>query len=125
MNKLTWNLPASDTQAVELQLEQLMKDLEVAVYQNIIIPGNNRCRQRQLINKNLTIWENLSIASTRLEMNLYQQYKIFDREEIYLPITNYITRVKMEMMIDFLLIGIELDLYKPFEIYSVYWYLSQ
>lgn len=124
MNKLTWNLPAPETNAIELQLDQLLRDLEVASYQNLILAGNNRCRQRQLINKNLMIWENLNTACAGFEMSLYHQYKIFDREEIYLPITNYINHTKIELMIDYLLIGIELDLYKPFEVCSVYWYLN-
>lgn len=123
MNKLTWSLSASDTNIVEAQLDQLIKDVEVAMYQNLIIPGNNRCRQRQLINKNLMIWENLSIASNQFELMLYQKYKIFDREEPYFVISEFINYTKLRLMIDYLLIGIELDLYKSFEIYSVYWYL--
>lgn len=122
MNKLTWNISTSDTQLVESQLDQLFKDLEVAMYQNLIIAGNNKCRQRQLLNKNLMIWENLGNASENLELLLYQRFKIFDREEnLYLPITSFIKCTKIKLLIEYLLLGIELDLYKPFEIYSIYW----
>ncbi|EGV63160.1 hypothetical protein CANTEDRAFT_134993 [Yamadazyma tenuis ATCC 10573] len=127
-NPKTWNLNNADTELVMDALSQLLKDLEAGVYQNLTVYANNRCRQRQLINKNLLVWDSLQVQSENFEMEIYNNYKIGDKlsdtDENALPISSFIYSTKLELMIEFLLIGIELELYREFEIYSIYWYIN-
>lgn len=122
-----WNLNTKDTEVVLVHIDKLFKDMEAGLYQNLTIFANNRCRQRQLINKYLIFYDSLQVQSENFEIELQNNFNIFDKlsdDSPALPISTYIYYTKLEMMIEFLLIGIELELYREFEISIIYWYVS-
>lgn len=121
-----WNLPQATVSKVETKFEELTKEIETFTYQLLALNGNNRCRQRQLINKNLLILDSLQVSCENYELELFRTHKINDRlndtNDLSLPLTSYVYYQKLYFMLDYLLVGIELDLYKLFEMYSIYWY---
>lgn len=123
-----WNININDCKKVDEDFNKILNDLDIVAYQLIIIKCNNRCRQRQLINKNLVLLDSLQVTCENFEISNYNSFKINDKlsdtEELSLPLTSFIYFKKLQLMIDFLLIGIELELYNLIEIYSVYWYCS-
>lgn len=141
----SWNdIQGNQEQITEIQenvmsqLNQLLVDLETATYHNITTLANNRCRQRQLMTRSILIWDTLQVNLESVELNLWKNYKIGDRlynpdaevingdedDNIALPITSYVFYVKLLLMIEVSLSGFELDLYKPFEVGQMYWYIS-
>ncbi|CAH6721325.1 N-alpha-acetyltransferase 35, NatC auxiliary subunit [[Candida] jaroonii] len=121
-----WNININDCKKLDEDYNKILNDLDIIAYQLIIIKCNNRCRQRQLINKNLILLDSLQVNCENFEISNYNQFKINDKlsdtEELSLPLTSFVYFKKLQLMIDFLLLGIELELYNLVEIYSIYWY---
>ena len=104
---------------------QVMQDLEGAIYHNLCIYGANPGRSQQLVSKGLVIWDTLQVSWQTFERQLYDSFQIYDPLEAGIPslsVTMFIYFQKVQMMLDLLLNGIDLELYKPFEIYMVYLY---
>ncbi|RLV94136.1 N-alpha-acetyltransferase 35 NatC auxiliary subunit [Spathaspora sp. JA1] len=126
------NFESSLSQLKDSTKEELMtryigalQDFEGGVYHNLTRFGCNPCRQQQLVSKGLVIWDTLQVGWESLEVNVYQSYNIgdeFGTGEMSLCVTSYIYYTKIKMMMQLLLNGFELELYKPFEIYLIIWY---
>lgn len=127
LNAKTWNLGSGETDLVFERINMFLRDLDVASYLNLTIYGHNRSRQRQLMNKTLLLWDSLQVQAETLEMDLFNTYQIADKDEngtLAIPLSSYVYYVKLDVMIEFLLLGIELELYKDYEILAIYWYLN-
>lgn len=124
----TWNLPSDKMEIMEEELNKLLRDIDVGNYQSLIINGNNKCRQRQLMNKNILLWDSLQVNCESFELKLWELFNINDKftesDELGLPLTSFIYYNKLSLMIEYLLSGFELELYKDYEIYLIYWYSS-
>lgn len=120
------------------QLNKLLGDVEAGIHHLILIPGNNRCRQRQLLSRAILIWDTLQASLENLEVELWNNHQIGDKlynfneytkdyeedeQDLSLSITSFIYYMKLEVMMEVALSGFELDLYKDFEFGQMYWYL--
>ena len=123
----TWSVNVTTKQEIEVEFDELFHNIETSIFHKLTRPTNNRCRQRQLANKCLLIWDTLQVSTESLEMKLWSNYKIGDEivdQEPGLPLSSYIYFNKLEEMIGILLRGFELDLYKYFEFCQIYWYVA-
>lgn len=118
------NLKAETTLLVQKKIAQLRTDLELSVYYNLLIYGNNPCRQQQLRSKGLVIWDTLQINSETLESELFA-LGIGDElksGEALLAVSLFIFHTKLSEMLQLLVNGIDLELYKDYEMFLIYWY---
>lgn len=126
------NDPENTKRACLNKVAQLLDDVEAAVFQKLSNCGNNRCRQRQLNNKNIILWDLLQFNAEQIEVELFG-YGIGDRiepavEEPSLGICSFVYFEKIDLMMDVALSGFEQQLYKPYEAAHMFWfagYLSQ
>lgn len=115
-----------------IKLNQLLSDIETGIYHNLSSVTNNRCRQRQLMSRGIVIWDTLQVSSESLELELWQQYGIGDRiegpdsirDEPSLPLSSFVYLTKLNVMLEVALSGFETNIYKPFEMSWMYWYIS-
>lgn len=115
-----------------IKLNQLLADIETGVYHNLSSVTNNRCRQRQLMSRGIVIWDTLQVNSESFELELWRKYGIGDKlegpdssgEDPSLPLSSYIYITKLSVMLNVALSGIETNIYKPFEMSWIYWYIS-
>lgn len=146
INAESWNGIQGNEEQIESikldatnKLNQLIMDIEGAIYNYITSFANNRSRQRQLNSKAILMWDTLQVTLESIEIELWQTHKIGDRlyngldgegeiyedeEEISLSITSFIYYFKLLIMIEVALSGFELELYRDFEIGQIYWYIS-
>lgn len=121
------NLKPEVQTSADSKLQQLMQDLEAAIYHNLTIPANNVCRQQQLTSKGLLVWDNLQVSWEAFEVEIFQLFRIGDElpnGDLGLSVSSYVYYTKLNLMIELLLNGFNLQLYKPFEYYLIYWYAS-
>ncbi|KAG7666448.1 MAK10 [[Candida] subhashii] len=132
------NFPSQLSQLKEMtrmeileRYDQIWNDLEAGIFHNLTIYGSNPCRQQQLLSKGLLLWDTLQVSWESFEVEMYQNYKIGDEfvgtganggGELAISVTSYIYYTKIKMMIELLLNGFQLELYKPFETFLIYWY---
>lgn len=131
-----WNLEGTSNPEVAkeeclLKISHLLDDFDAAFYQKLNVFGNNRCRQRQLLTRNLVLWDSLQFNSENIEVEL-SRYGIGDRisqqgsvEQPALSISSYIYYEKLTMMIEVALSGFEHDLYRASEAHIMYWYAGE
>lgn len=136
MNAENWNLDnVSDPELVKSEclqkISHLLDDFDSAFYQKLNVFGNNRCRQRQLLTRNLVLWDSLQFNSENIEVQLFR-YGIGDKlsqqgtvDQPALSISSYIYYVKLAMMIEVVLSGFEHDLYRNSEAHIMYWYAGE
>lgn len=106
-------------------LTQSIQELESAVYHTLTLYGNNPCRQQQLMSRGLLIWDTLQVSWENFESELFNSFKIGEEllsGDIGLTVSSYVYYNKLTFMFQLLIRGIDLDLYKHYEYYLVYWY---
>ncbi|OBA20017.1 hypothetical protein METBIDRAFT_211425 [Metschnikowia bicuspidata var. bicuspidata NRRL YB-4993] len=134
MDPTQWNIKNSknveNTKAACLnKMAELLNDLEAASLHKLGAYGNNRCRQRQVNNKNILLWDSLHFNAETIETELFS-YGIGDRlspacsDQPAYGISSYIFLEKLDTMIDVALSGFEQDLYKLHESSVMYWFVS-
>lgn len=114
------------------KVAQLLDEVEAAMFQKLSTCGNNRCRQRQLNNRNIVVWDLLQFNAEQIELEVFG-YGVGDRispgvEEPSLGICSFVYFEKIDLMMDVALSGFEQDLYKSYEAAHMFWfagYLSQ
>lgn len=107
------------------KVSQLIDDVEAAVFQKLSVCGNNRCRQRQLNNRNIVVWDLLQFHTEQTETELFS-YGIGDRispgvEQPALGVSSFVYFHKLGLMMDVALSGFEQQLYKPYEAAHMFW----
>lgn len=124
------------TRAASLtQYEQLLTDIESGIFLHLTTFASNRCRQRQLMNRSILVWDTIQVAAENFEVGMYNEFGISDPvylmdgtqrvvDEPLLAISSFVYYIKLQTMMEVALSGFELDLYKPFEISQMYWYIS-
>ena len=84
------------------------------------------------MSRGIVIWDTLSDCSESLELELWQQYGIGDkiegpdsaRDDPSLPLSSFVYLTKLNVMLEVALSGFETNIYKPFEMSWMYWYIS-
>lgn len=107
------------------KVSQLLDDVEAAVFQKLSVCGNNRCRQRQLNNRNIVVWDLLQFNAEQIELELFN-FGIGDRiapgvEQAALGVSSFVYFQKLVLMVDVALSGFEQELYKPYEAAHMFW----
>lgn len=110
------------------KVSQLIDDVENAMYQKLSACSNNRCRQRQLNNRNIVVWDLLQFNAERIEQEVHE-IGIGDKldpalVEPALGISLFVYHQKLEVMVDVALSGFEQHLYKPFEAADMFYYAA-
>ncbi|EMG50411.1 MAK10 N-alpha-acetyltransferase 35 [Candida maltosa Xu316] len=103
----------------------LLQDLESGVYHILTSYAANPCRSQQLLSKGLILWDTLQVSWESFEYEMHKNFNIGDEfasGDLSITVTSYIYYSKMQYMVDLLLNGVSLDIYKPFEMYLIYWY---
>ncbi|AET40218.1 Mak10p Ecym_5471 [Eremothecium cymbalariae DBVPG len=92
-------------------------------YQNM---AQNTCRYRQGYNRQLLLWDSLQAKLEPFETKL-ESKGIIDRisqlEDVSLmPLNTWVYFMKLISMLEFTLKGFELEVYKSWEFFTMYWY---
>lgn len=136
LDTISWKMPGEDPFKQEqmhrdalTRIGALLDDIENAMYKLLSNYGNNKCRQRQFDNQTIVTWDTLQFTSENLELFLFSKFAIGDRlapdsMEPALPITAFAYHTKLNVMLETVLRGFELELYKPFEAAQMFWYAS-
>lgn len=131
-----WNIEGtSDVEGVRdeciAKMSHLLEEFDSAFYQKLCVYGNNRCRQRQLLSRNLVLWDALQCNSENVEVDLFK-YGIGDKfsrdgsaDQPMLAISSYVYHVKLSMMVEVVLTGFEQDIYSLSEAHMMYWYAGE
>lgn len=94
-------------------------------YQN---NAQNTARYRQGYNRQLLLWDSVQAQFEGLETNFErsEEDKIVGTNGLddtsLMPFASWAFAMKTTSMIEFVLKGFDLDIYKPFESFSMYWY---
>ena len=133
MDASSWPLE-STSEAEQLKnhclakISQLLGDFDAAFYQYLSGYCHNRCRQRQLLTRNLLLWESLQYTAESVEIELFA-HGIGDTlgsgsyaGHPALPLSSYIYYEKLCMMVSVALMGFEQDVYSDFDAPIMYWY---
>lgn len=136
LDTVSWNIPEEDPVRKETmhrdalsKVGALLDDIENAMYKFLSNYGNNKCRQRQFDSQTIVLWDTLQFNAENIEFHLYSKYSIGDKMapdslDPALPITAFAFHTKLHIMLQAVLSGFELNLYKPFEASQMYWYAS-
>lgn len=120
------NFPSEITEAPLLEAANVLFEW----YQNT---SQNTSRYRQGYNRQLLLWDSLQaqIETTEVEWLSksnnafaidYVEMKEGEEPTPLLPYTSWVYAMKVKAMIEFVLKGFDLQVYKPFETYAMYWY---
>ena len=102
-----------------------LNDLESGMYHYLTTFASNPCRLQQLLSKGLVLWDTLQVGWESFEYEMHKTYGVgdgFATGELSISVTSYVYFGKMQLMLELLLNGLSLDLYKSFEMYLIYWY---
>ena len=135
MDPTQWNIQnknnAEGTKAECLnKMAELLNDLEAASIHKLGAFGNNRCRQRQINNKSIVLWDSLHFNAETIETELFD-LGIGDRlspefnDQPAFGISSYVYLEKLDTMIEVALSGFEQDLYKLHEAPMMFWFISE
>lgn len=129
-----WNIQGDNASLIRAQCQNLLlllfDDVEAAFYLLLNVVGNNRCRQRQLQNKNIILWDSLQFKAENTELELFS-HGIGDRlspsvdDQPALGISSFVFYIKLEIMIEVALSGFEHNIYKEHEADLMFWYASE
>lgn len=105
-------------------ISRLLEDVEAAMYMSLSVGGNNRCRQRQLNTRSILTWDSLQFSAETTELALWKKGlgDRADESEPALAVSSFVYHTKLGVMLDVVLSGFELHLYKVHEAAHMYWY---
>ncbi|SCU95107.1 LADA_0G13520g1_1 [Lachancea dasiensis] len=120
--KLLKNEP--QTSGVKQKFQDFLQEISGALFEWYQTSSQNPCRSRQGFNRQLLMWDSLQAQIETYELELESQ-GIADQLEdgsSFMPLTTWVFYMKLRAMLDFVLKGFELDVYKPWEFFSMFWY---
>lgn len=109
---------------VVVKFESFMQEVSAVLFEWYQNASQNTCRYRQGYNRQLLLWDSLQAQIEVFEMELESQgiKDELGEENTLLPLTTWVYFMKLTAMMEFVLKGFELDVYKPWEFYTMYWY---
>lgn len=119
----TDNLVAKD------KIKDFLEQINIAYFEWYNTMSQNPCRQRQNLSRAIVLFDTLQANSEELELELENVFQIKDEFEDEqgnlvpaLPVSSWIYYQKLDIMLQVVLRGFELDVYKVWEYQSMYWY---
>lgn len=97
--------PSEPLSSLGGELIQESSNILLEWYQN---SSQNTCRYRQGFNRQLILWDSLQAQFESVSSKIHCFWTYF---------------MKLSIMIEFSLKGFDLEIYKPFEAYSIFWYV--
>lgn len=106
------------------KFEEFMQEVSGIFFEWYQNTSQNRCRYRQGYNRQLLLWDSLQAQIETFEMELESEgvSDQIDASNAFMPLTTTIYLMKLRAMLDFVLRGFELEVYKPWEFFSMFWY---
>lgn len=113
-------------------LLSLLNNLESAYYSYVLCVSQNRCRQRQHFNKAIMVWDTLQVQTENFELEIGSKYNVTDvftagdsnEETPVMAISSWVYYQKLRAMLEVLLRGVELEVYRTWELFLIYWYIE-
>ncbi|CDK24722.1 unnamed protein product [Kuraishia capsulata CBS 1993] len=111
---------------------ELIGQLQGPYFMQFTTISQNSARQRQHFCKSILAWDTLHVMAEKLEIDLHEEYQIYDcfksedgtNQEAMLPISSWVYFYKLKAMLEIVLRGIELGVYKAWELQAAYWYAA-
>ncbi|SCU89903.1 LAFA_0E21770g1_1 [Lachancea sp. 'fantastica'] len=106
------------------KFEDFLQEISSVLFEWYQTTSQNRCRYRQGYNRQLLLWDSLQaqIETYELELEAHTIKDMLDEENSLMPMTTWAFYMKLRAMSDFVLMGFELDVYRPWEFFSMFWY---
>lgn len=121
----------TDNLVAKNKVNGFMEQMNIAYFEWYSAMSQNPCRQRQHFSRAIVLFDTLQANSEELEMELENVFQIKDHFEDEqgnsipaLPISSWVYYQKLFIMLQVVLRGFELDVYKLWEYQSMYWYAS-
>lgn len=122
---------------VSEKILQVMSQMEEVYFAWYCTVSQNPCRQRQHYSKGIKLWDTVQVNAENLELELENIDGVCDFFEISqqdesptpvpiptMPMSSWVYLKKLEAMVEVALRGIELEIHKPWEMFSVYWFAA-
>lgn len=120
-------------QVLEL-LVPVIQEIGSVLYHDLSLAANNRCRQRQLTNRSIILWDAAQVQCEQFEVAMWDFAQIGDEiadangeATVGLPLLSWVYYCKICRMLDLGYMALELDIYDPsklFECEILWWYLG-
>jgi hypothetical protein len=120
----------TENELVKKKVADMLQQISVGYMEWFTVMNQNPCRQRQHLSRIIVTFDTLQSHSEQLEVSLKEVFQIneefeYDGEMVpALPITSWVYYMKIDIMIQVVLRGFELDLYKLWEFHPMYWYVN-
>ncbi|SCV01044.1 LAME_0G13696g1_1 [Lachancea meyersii CBS 8951] len=113
-----------DESILRQKFEDFLQEISSILFEWYQTTSQNHCRYRQGYNRQLLLWDSLQAQIETYELELEGQgvRDELDKENSFMPLTTWVFYMKLRAMSDFVLKGFELDIYKPWEFFSMFWY---
>ncbi|CEP65017.1 Mak10p LALA0_S17e00276g [Lachancea lanzarotensis] len=110
--------------ALRHKFEDFLQEISSVLFEWYQTTAQNRCRYRQGYNRQLLLWDSLQAQIETFELELEGQTikDALDEDNTLMPMTTWVFYMKLRAMSDFVLMGFELDVYRPWEFFSMFWY---
>ncbi|KAG7195271.1 uncharacterized protein KQ657_003797 [Scheffersomyces spartinae] len=115
-------------------LVPVLQEIGSVVYHDLALAANNRCRQRQLANRSIILWDSAQMQCEQLETSIWDFARVGDEitnakgdSSIGLPLLSWVYYCKLCRMLDLGYMALELNIYDPsklFECEILWWYLG-
>ncbi|ODQ81023.1 hypothetical protein BABINDRAFT_160442 [Babjeviella inositovora NRRL Y-12698] len=117
---------------IKTRIPPLLLSLEGGYYEILSLYSQNPSRQRQHVNRLLVLFDTLQVEAENFEVLVFDSlpqgsgdvFEYGGQLVPQVPLSSYVYSKKLGLMVEMLFRGVELNLYKPFELLSVYWYVS-
>lgn len=118
----------TENQVVKVKLTDILQEISVGYFEWLNAMNQNPCRQRQHLSRAIVMFDTLQAKSEELEMHIKDVFQVYDEFEYgsevvpALPLTSWIFYMKLEIMLQVVMRGFELELYNVWEHHPMYWY---
>lgn len=121
----------TDNLVAKNKVNEFLEQIMIAYFEWYGTMSQNPCRQRQHLSRIIVLFDTLQANSEELELeleNVFQIKDIFEDEQgnsvPALPISSWVYYQKLDIMLQVVLRGFELDIYKIWEYQPMYWYAN-
>ncbi|SCU88925.1 LANO_0D03466g1_1 [Lachancea nothofagi CBS 11611] len=114
----------SGNPTVREKFDDFLVEISSVLFEWYQTTAQNPCRYRQGYNRQLLLWDSLQAQIETYELELEGQgiRDELDADNSFMPLTTWVFYMKLRAMSDFVLKGFKLDVYKPWEFFSMFWY---
>ncbi|AOA61158.1 GQ67_02769T0 [Komagataella phaffii] len=123
----------TNDRAIKARASSLLQEMEKTYISWIQSFLQNPSKQRDFFLDSVVVWDTIQVTADDLETSLPDDYGLEDTfksiqpdgslsELPVMPLSSYVYYMKLDSMVQVVFRGIELEIYKPWEMYQMYWY---